>query len=237
MVLHDAPKASDSPGFQAREVPRSRHAMVASRTLPASANAAAVAWGAPLIGGRASAQGPLPPRIVAHATHGKGCTQARDPMRPLLRSDKAIAHGDSRAEYAAAFSKMSRSSVTRASSRLRRVRSVADSACRPEPGNAPPCPATCSAIYEPIAGDAKLTGYLSRRALPRISSCTASRLNVGVTRRRCPMSHLLGGYRASLRCLSNQGQLKSVSAMSADTILFIRTLAIHRLALMLVSYQ
>ena len=84
----------------------------------------------------------IPPRIVAAPTDGKRAAEARHRMVRLLSPDKRVSHVDSLAKYAAAFFKMSRSSVTRANSRFSRAISAAGSAGRPEPGNAPPCAAT-----------------------------------------------------------------------------------------------
>src|SRR5687768_870020 len=85
----------------------------------------------------------ISPGIVAAATDGQGVTEPRHSIGSLLSSDKRVSHVDSLAKYPAAFFKMSRSSMTRANSRLRRAISAAASGCRPEPGNAPPCAATC----------------------------------------------------------------------------------------------
>lgn len=68
------------------------------------------------------------PGIVAAATHMQGPTEARHPMVRLLSLDERVPHVDSLAKYAAAFFKMSRSSVTRASSRFNPASSAAGSA-------------------------------------------------------------------------------------------------------------
>src|SRR5207249_4539628 len=72
----------------------------------------------PLVGLRPPAGGPALPGIDPAATDRQDRTHARDPELHPMRLDKPILHGDSRAKYTAAFFKMSRSSVTRASSRL-----------------------------------------------------------------------------------------------------------------------
>ncbi len=61
--------------------------------------------------------GAVSPGVVAAPTDGQGRTEPRYPMVRFLSPDKCISHVDSLAKYAAAFFKMSRSSVTRASRR------------------------------------------------------------------------------------------------------------------------
>ena len=112
-----------------------------------------------LILGYTHTQEAIRPGIVTAQTHGEGRTQATNAMGPFLRPDEPVSHLDSLAKNAAAYFKMSRSSVILANSRVSRASSAADSACRPEPGNAPPCLS---------AGVAELTGNLGRRPLARI---------------------------------------------------------------------
>src|SRR5437016_903329 len=75
-----------------------------------------------LILGGPHTYGAIPPDVVAATTHGEGRTQATDAMGPFLSPDEHVSHVDSLAKHAAAFFKMSRSSVTRANSRLSRAR-------------------------------------------------------------------------------------------------------------------
>src|SRR6266403_3637642 len=68
----------------------------------------------------AAAVRPIQPFIKAAARNTERGTKARDPKSLLMPMDEGVLHGSSRAKYATAFFKMSRSSVTFASSRFRR---------------------------------------------------------------------------------------------------------------------
>src|SRR5882672_8219772 len=72
----------------------------------------------------AAALRPIQPFVEAAARNAQGRTKARDPEPLPMPSDEGVLHGSSRAKYATAFFKMSRSSVTFASSRLRRATSL-----------------------------------------------------------------------------------------------------------------
>ena len=96
----------------------------------------------PLILNRPLTRWSISPGIIATATDIESRAETRDSMRGCVSPDKRVFHVDSLAKYVAAFFKMSRSSVTRANSRRRRASAAAGSACRPDPGNAPPWPAT-----------------------------------------------------------------------------------------------
>lgn len=96
----------------------------------------------PLIRNRPRTWRPLSPGIVPTAAHREGCTAPRDSIGLFMSPNRRVLHVDSLATYAAAFFTRSRSSVTRARSRRTRARSAVGSACRPEPGKAPPGVAT-----------------------------------------------------------------------------------------------
>src|SRR4030095_6650959 len=95
---------------------------------------------------RPLARRPVPPLVVAAARYAQHGAQARHLEQPAMATDEGVLHGSSRAKYAAAFFRMSRSSVTFASSRFSRATSPSDAAgLRPGPRNAPsPLPASCS---------------------------------------------------------------------------------------------
>ena len=79
---------------------------------------------------------PLPGRDPT-ATDLQHPTQTGHAMLVCMDLNERVLHRDSLAKYAAAFFKLSRSSVTRASSRFSRATSVMRSFRAPEPGNAP----------------------------------------------------------------------------------------------------
>ena len=213
MVFHDHAEPTDPPGFQVRELPQARHAMAATSDpvpiqdptqfnspvlFPRLPMEAAQLGGQPLIFDRAGTHRPIPPGIVAATTDREGRTEVGDPVGALLGPDERVFHVDSLAKYAAAFLKMSRSSVTRANSRLRRASSAADSACRPEPGNAPPCAATSFCyLYRRLRGTPSSRAISAVGRCPAFSNCTACRLNSGVNRRRWPMLTPPGGCYAA----------------------------------------
>src|SRR5438552_12297 len=60
------------------------------------------------------------PTIEATATHSQDPTHSGDPKLPLVIPNEGVLHGSSLAKYAAAFFKMSRSSLSRAFSRRSR---------------------------------------------------------------------------------------------------------------------
>jgi hypothetical protein len=94
--------------------------------------------------------------------------------------------------------KMFRSSVTRANSRLSCASSAASSACRPEPGKAPPCVGTSFChLYSRLRGMPSSRVISAAGRWLAFSSKTACRLHSGVNRRRRPISHLLRGNRAT----------------------------------------
>ena len=64
--------------------------------------------------------GACPPRVVAARMDCHHGTQATYAMLLFLRPDKRVLHPDALAKYAAAFFRMSRSSVTRFCSAFRR---------------------------------------------------------------------------------------------------------------------
>ncbi len=157
MVFDDDAEAPGSPGFEPREFPQPGHPMAATANATGSQHPPEFQCAVPfarllmqvpqdweelliLCGPRTHRA--IPPGIVAATTYGEGPAQATDAMSLCLSPDKRVSHVDSLAKNTAAFFKMSRSSVTRANSRLSRASSAAGSACRPEPGNAPPCVAT-----------------------------------------------------------------------------------------------
>src|SRR5579863_3706528 len=86
---------------------------------------------------RPAALRPVAPLVIAaarHAEHGAHPCHLEEPHMP---ANEGVLHGSSRAKYAAAFFRMSRSSVTFASSRLRRATSPSCCAgLRPGPQNA-----------------------------------------------------------------------------------------------------
>src|SRR5213594_1978826 len=209
MVLHDHPKPSASPCFEARQPPQPRDAMPPTREadllqrvpqldrpilFPCLPMQAAQHRQQPLIGFGTGTHRPVPPGVVAAAAHGEGRAESCHPMRARMLLDKAVSHPDSLAKYAAAFFKISRSSVTRASSRFSRAISAAGWACRPEPGKAPPCAATSFChLYSRLRGTPNSRAISAAGRWPALSNCTACRLISGVNRRRWPMRHLLGG--------------------------------------------
>src|SRR5881628_3721372 len=148
----------------------------------------------PLVGLRPPAGGPALPGTEPAATDRQDRTHARDPELHPMRLDKPILHGDSRAKYTAAFFKMSRSSVTRASSRLSRATSVVRSLRAPEPGKAATPRAFKSAchLYRRLRAMPSSRAISDAGRLPLSSSCTASRLNSGLNRFRWPILHLRG---------------------------------------------
>src|SRR3569832_35827 len=78
----------------------------------------------------------LPPGIEATAARLQRATHARQPKLVVMGLHERVLHRDSLAKYAAAFFKISRSSVTWANSRFSRLISVVRSFRAPEPGNA-----------------------------------------------------------------------------------------------------
>ena len=91
----------------------------------------------PLIGLRPSTGLPPLPGIEPASAHVEDAAYGGQPKLLLMRLHDPVRHRTSVAKYAAAFFTMSRSSVTRASSRFRRVISVVRSLRAPDPGNAP----------------------------------------------------------------------------------------------------
>jgi hypothetical protein len=89
-----------------------------------------------LIGLLAGTDGSVLPGIEPTPTDLQHSTHGRHAKLPVMGLHEAVLHRDSLAKYAAAFFKMSRSSVTRASSRFSRATSVVRSLRAPGPGNA-----------------------------------------------------------------------------------------------------
>ena len=89
-----------------------------------------------LIGLRPCTHRTMLPRIEPAPTDLKDLTHSCHAKLPLMRQHKSVLHRDSLAKYRAAFFKMSRSSVTRASSRFSRLTSVVRSLRAPGPGKA-----------------------------------------------------------------------------------------------------
>jgi hypothetical protein len=77
------------------------------------------------------------PGIEPASTHPQHSAQWGQPKLPSSGLDEGVLHCDALAKYAAAFFKISRSSVTRVSSRFKRAISVVRSFRAPDPGNAP----------------------------------------------------------------------------------------------------
>src|SRR5207237_528451 len=153
------------------------------------------------IGLGAGTQRPGQPGIEPAATHVQHPTHPdHAKLRPMI-ADEGVLHGRSLAKYAAAFFKMSRSSVIRASSRFRRVSSSAAFACRPEPGNAPAPWVSSSAahLYSRLRGipNSRATSAAGRPDC--LSNWTASSLNSLVNRWRWPIVHLLPGHLVPFR--------------------------------------
>src|SRR2546422_3919392 len=92
------------------------------------------------------------PGIEATATHVQHPTHPHNPKLRAVVPHEGVLHGRSLAKYAAAFFKMSRSSVTCANSRFRRVSSAVAFACRPEPGNAPCASSWAAHLYSRFRG-------------------------------------------------------------------------------------
>lgn len=65
------------------------------------------------------------PGVLAAGVHLHDLTQAPHAVLPLMELDERVLHRDCLAKYAAAFFRMSRSSVTRLSSAFRRRNSLA----------------------------------------------------------------------------------------------------------------
>src|SRR5881628_2821249 len=74
---------------------------------------------------------PGQPAIEPTTTHVQHPAHPHDPKLSVMVTDEGILHRRSLAKYAAAFFKISRSSVTRASSRFTRASSSAAFPCRP----------------------------------------------------------------------------------------------------------
>jgi hypothetical protein len=91
----------------------------------------------PLVGLRADTGRSSLPDIVATPTHLQHPTHGHHAKLPGMPLHEPVLHRTSLAKYTAAFFKMSRSSVTRASSRFRRAISVVRALRGPEPRNAP----------------------------------------------------------------------------------------------------
>src|SRR2546422_10863452 len=148
----------------------------------------------PLVGLRPPAGGPALPGIEPAATDRQDRTHARDPELHPMRLDKPILHGDSRTKYTAAFFKMSRSSVTRASSRLSRATSVVRSLRAPEPGKAATPRAFKSAchLYRRLPARPAAPANSPRGRVPPSPTWTPSLLETGRHRFCVPIRNLPG---------------------------------------------
>lgn len=155
-MLHAHPEAPDSFCFEPAEFPQPSHSMASARNPPPPGlspefHRAVLLPGLlmkltqeekePLLLPRPCTGRPIAPGIVATTAYAQDCAEPCDPIVRRLSPAERVPHRDSLAKHAAAFCKLSRSPVTCATSRRRRASSAAGSACRPEPGNAPPCPA------------------------------------------------------------------------------------------------
>ena len=84
-----------------------------------------------------TALGPAQPVVKAAAGHAQGPAQPGNLELLAMPPNERVLHGSSRAKYAAAFFRMSRSSVTFSSSRFRRATSLSsDAVLRPGPRKA-----------------------------------------------------------------------------------------------------
>src|SRR3989441_3713010 len=98
-----------------------------------------------LIGLDSRARRTLPPVVEPAAGDAQHSTQHGNPELRVVVPDELVPHGSSFAKYAAAFFRMSRSSVTCLSSRFRRSSSLCSSrGLRPGPRKALEAPVFCS---------------------------------------------------------------------------------------------
>src|SRR5438094_6373288 len=145
---------------------------------------------------------PSSPGIVAAAAHLQH--PAHPPDRELLDMvvDEGISQAESRAKYAAAFFKMSRSSRSRAFSRRRRVSSSALGARPPLPGNAasPWVSTSCCHLYRWLRRSPNSRATAAAGRPEDFQSRTASSLNSLVKCGRFAIGHLPETIVPFLRC-------------------------------------
>src|SRR5690349_22895388 len=114
------------------------------------------------------ALGPAQPVVKAAAGHAQRPAQPGNLELLAMPTNERVLHGSSRAKYAAAFFRMSRSSVTFSSSRFKRATSLSsDAGLRPEPRKAF-SPLLFFPFVELIASDAQLKCELRSRLLAKL---------------------------------------------------------------------
>jgi hypothetical protein len=127
------PMAATDQAFAVQEVPHLPYAIGFPSLLMEDAHP----FHERLIGPRPWTHRPMLPRIESTPTDLEHLTHASHAKLSLMGMHEPVPHDDSLAQYRAAFCKMSRSSVTRANSRLSRAISVVRALRAPDPGNAP----------------------------------------------------------------------------------------------------
>src|SRR5256712_6334135 len=208
MFRHD-PKPSAAGGFQALASPQASDSMFAARDarsgqrapqLDGPIDTAGLVMQADDLRSQltirhgAGTHGPGQPLIEPTATHVQHPAHPHNPKLPAMGAHEGVLHGRSLAKYAAAFFKMSRSSVSRATSRRRRARSAAGAGCRPEPGDdASWCASNWAAhLYSRFPGIPNSPATSAAGRPDCVRSRTASSLNSLVNRCRWPIVHLRG---------------------------------------------
>src|SRR5437899_3897265 len=239
MVFGHNAEAAAARGFEALQAAQASHSMFAARNagvvqrppqLDRPVHAARLVMQAYNLGGQqAIRHGPGTrwagqPTIEATATHSQDPTHSGDPKLPLVIPNEGVLHGSSLAKYAAAFFKMSRSSLSRAFSRRSRMTSSSAATGCPDPGNAwPPAASSCAAhLYSRLRGTPNSRANSAAGRPDCFSNRTASSLNSLVNRWRWPIVHLPGHCvpirgvrqtRASSACPPSSSPLTSVPVM------------------------
>jgi hypothetical protein len=132
----------------------------------------------------------ISPSVIATATDLKHFTHPRDPKFSNVSPDERVLYLSSLAKYAAAFFRMSRSSLTRSNSCFNRASSLPDPTRCPDPGNAPtPFFLTSSChLYSRLRGIPNSRANSDAGRLPASKSRTASSLNSWLNRLCLPIA-------------------------------------------------